>query len=110
MPNYCHNTLVIEGANKDISKFREKLEKKEDYSLEDLFPMPEILERTISPSVNAIGKKYSNEFEVDIAEKEGGKIPELKKCSNNTKEKQKSLIEKYGYLDYEWRNTNWGTK
>ena len=111
MPNYCHNTLIIEGVNENLSKFKKKLEKKEKYSLEDLFPMPEILERTIAPSINAIGQKYSNKFEVELAQKEGVEIPELKKCSNNTEEKQKSLIEKYGSSDwYDWKNTNWGTK
>ena len=111
MPNYCHNTLIIEGSNKQISKFKNNLEKKQNFSLEDLFPMPEILERTIAPSINAIGQEYSNKFEVDLAEKDGSEIPELKKCSNNTEEKQKALIEKYGCSDwYDWKNINWGTK
>ena len=111
MPNYCHNTLIVEGSNKLLSKFKNDLEKKQNFSLEDLFPMPEILERTIAPSINAIGQEYSNKFEVDLAEEDGTKIPELKKCTNNTEEKQKALIEKYGCSDWhDWRNANWGTK
>jgi len=111
MPNYCYNTLIIEGENKLLSVFKDNLEKNGNYSLEDLFPMPEILERTIAPSKNAIGQEYSNEFEVDMAKKDGTEIPELKKCSNNTEEKQEALIEKYGYSNWhDWKNTNWGTK
>ena len=73
--------------------------------------MPEILGKTISPSASAIGQKYSNEHEIKIAEMDKKEIPELIPCSNNTEEKQKDLIEKYGYSDwYDWKNTNWGTK
>ena len=111
MPNYCHNTLIIEGENKLVSKFKQNLEKKENYSLEDLFPMPDILRKTIAPSTNAIGQEYANQIEIEIAEREGKKVPEPIPCSNNTEEKQTKLIKKYGHSDwYEWKNDNWGTK
>ena len=111
MPNYCHNTLIIEGTTKQLSEFKDKLEMKKDYSLEDLFPMPDILSKTIAPSVTAIGQEYANQIEIEIAEREGKKVPEPIPCSNNTEEKQTKLIKKYGHSDwYEWKNDNWGTK
>ena len=112
MPNYCHNTLFVEGEKKKLRSFKKDLESMGDpYSIELLFPMPEILNDTIAPSDGALGKEYSNEPEVKLAEDKGEAVPELRPCNNNSKENQKKLIEKFGYSDwYEWKNNNWGTK
>lgn len=55
MPNWCENTLNVSGPDKEVQKF--KLQAKDDsednktaLSLNKLFPMPEELRNTTSPS------------------------------------------------------------
>ena len=111
MPNFCHNTLSIEGEKNDIHLLKKEIEKNENPSIENLYPMPNDLENTISPPKSAIGMKYSNEHKVHLAKERKETIIELMPCNNNTKEKQTELNEKYGYCDWHaWKTANWGSK
>jgi len=89
MPNFCDNTLHIEGADDEIQRFLDSTTIGEHtYEiLKSLYPVPQELTDTVSGW-------SSNEEEQ--AERE-------KQYARNT--------EKYGYKDwYDWQNANWGTK
>lgn len=97
MPNWCNNTLFVEGDLNALMDFKKRVLKVNEhntinFTMEDLMPTPpELLEQT-SPAMwrgdenDEDGKK---EFEKQLDE----------------------LKEKYGYTDwYNWRVDNWGTK
>jgi hypothetical protein len=97
MPNWCNNTLFVEGDLNALTDFKKRVLKVNEhntinFTMEDLMPTPsELLEQT-SPAMwrgdenDEDGKK---EFEKQLDE----------------------LKEKYGYTDwYNWRVDNWGTK
>lgn len=83
MPNWCQNTLAIEGDSSEIAKFREWLND-QPLTLQKIHPMPKELEDTISPTPD---------------------------WSAADAEKAKILQEKYGADNwYDWHVKNWGTK
>jgi hypothetical protein len=83
MPNWCFNTLSVDGAASAITKFREWLND-EPLTLQKIRPMPQELEETISPTPD---------------------------WSAADAEKAKILQEKYGADNwYDWHVKNWGTK
>mgnify|MGYP003335277890 FL=1 len=99
MPNWCSNTLIVEGDLNELVDFKSKVLVQSDhekggldFTMEKLYPTPpELLEMT-SP-VSWRGEKD---------DEEGKKAFE---------EHVKAMKEKYGYEDwYNWRVYNWGTK
>jgi len=92
MPNWCQNTLVVTGVNKELTRFKiaaqadqihedtfskEKTRYQSALSFQELLPMPVELVHTTSPS----------------------------------KKPNKALIKKYGADNwYDWHNNNWGCK
>jgi len=86
MPNWCSNTLWVEGNPEQLKDFKSKTTKQADhnqpnrldFTLEGLYPTPAELMRE-----NAFGQSENSE----------------------------ELTEKYGASDwYTWRVSNWGTK
>ena len=80
MPNWCSNSLVIEGNAADIAKFREWLNDA-PLTLQKVLPMPSELEGTTSPTPKG--------------EEENAKLLAEKYGASNW---------------YDWRVNNWGTK
>lgn len=82
MPNWCFNTIRVEGLKADVEKFLEAIkgnEKQPYFDFNGVIPMPEELRGTQSP--------------------------------NDNEEQAKILTEKYGASDwYDWAIKNWGTK
>lgn len=86
MPNWCSNTLWVEGNPEQLKEFKAKTTKPADhdqpnryeFTLEGLYPTPpELLNE------NAFGQSENSE----------------------------TLVEKFGYSDwYTWRVNKWGTK
>lgn len=87
MPNWCMNTLEIQGPIEDVDKFMEKIKSAEPDKLSlfnALIPMP---------------AEYSGE--------PASMTKEEKDWSDN----EKLCFEKYGHKDwYSWCNANWGVK
>ena len=82
MPNWCFNTISVEGPKADLEKFLEAVRGNKDFphlNFNGVIPMPEELRNTKSPNDNE-----------DLAN---------------------LLTEKYGAPDwYSWSINNWGTK
>ena len=86
MPNWCSNTLIVEGNQEQLKEFKSKVTKQADhdspndydFTLEGLYPTPPEL-----MNENAFGQSENSE----------------------------TLVEKFGYSDwYSWRVNKWGTK
>lgn len=93
MPDYCNNTLTIEGDESLVASFIAKVMKDPDnlyshiYLLDTLHPCPEGLRNT--PAVwYADADKQAEQLELE-----------------------KANMDKYGFKDwYDWCVANWGTK
>ena len=87
MPNWCSNTIEIEGTKEQINKFVSFLEENGGKNWFSFFrPCPQELTDTVS-----------------------GFVGEDKQAAHEAQ--QKSNIEKYGHSDwYSWCVENWGTK
>ena len=99
MPNWCNNTLFVEGDLNALTDFKKRVLVQSDhnvgglkFTMEELYPTPKELLEMTSPVMwrgednDDDGKK---EFEKYVSE----------------------LTEKYGHCDwYSWRVANWGTK
>ena len=87
MPNWCNNTIEIEGTKEQINKFVSFLEENNGKDWFNFFrSCPQELVDTVSGSV---GEDKQSAHEVQ----------------------QKMNIEKYGHADwYSWSVDNWGTK
>jgi hypothetical protein len=99
MPNWCSNTLIVEGDLNELVDFKSKvlvpsetIKGDLDFTMEGLYPTPpELLEMT-SPVM----------WRGDETDEEGKKAFE---------ENAKAIREKYGFDDwYNWRVSCWGTK
>ena len=99
MPNWCSNTLIVEGDLNELVDFKKKVLVQSDhdkggldFTMEVLHPTPpELLEQT-SPVM----------WRGELHDEEGQKVFE---------EHIKSLKERFGHEDwYGWRIANWGTK
>lgn len=91
MPNWCHNTLIVRGPNKELRKFKESASaevegEEECLSLQALYPMPEDKERQL----------------------EEGKGCYLYSLPH--REIQKTREEELRDAWYYWRIHHWGTK
>jgi len=123
MPNWCQNSLKVMGDASEMKRFKEIGIKPDTETNEPVwvmsryFPTPEPLLRTISPSSSALGKLFTNEWEILNAQKQlaEGKtdvvVPEGIPCANNSPEACAKLKSEYGTDEwYSWNNSNWGTK
>lgn len=97
MPNWCSNSLIVDGDQKSIDDFKSKTvvtneSGNEDFTMGILLPTPKELEEMTSPVM----------WRGDESDKEG----------KETHEKYVAeLVDKYGHADwYNWRLENWGTK
>jgi hypothetical protein len=99
MPNWCNNTLIVEGDLNALNDFKKKvlIVNENDnntihFSMQTLMPTPPELLEMSSP---AYWRGDENDTE--------GKMEFEKQV--------KELIKKYGHSDwYDWRVSNWGTK
>jgi|APGre2960657423_1045063.scaffolds.fasta_scaffold01445_11 hypothetical protein len=123
MPNWTHNTLRITGEKIDMDHFYDSALKMDinnemSFSFSNLFPIPEKIKNTISPSSSALGKKWINE---NLSTKRSEKLSEILNeevdyidlipVENNSPEKCRLLILEYGAENwYDWNVINWGTK
>lgn len=117
MPNWSYNKLSITGSAESMAEFYSAAIKDGKFQMSNIFPMPDKIKNTVSPSSSAKGKKWMNEDEV-TANREGeiasllGEEPEgLIPCENNTVEKCAALIKEYGTDNwYDWNISMYGTK
>lgn len=100
MPNWCSNTLWVDGNPEQLKEFKTKTTRPADhdqpnryeFTLEGLYPTPPELLGETSPQM------FRGEAEDDNSKKE-------------YEARVKMLEEKYGYADwYTWRINKWGTK
>jgi hypothetical protein len=99
MPNWCNNTLHVDGDLNELADFKSKVlvpsnhdKDRLDFTMEVLYPTPKELLEVTSPVI----------WRGDDNDIEGKRIFE---------EKAKAIREKYGFDDwYDWRVSNWGTK
>lgn len=117
MPNWSYNSLRVSGSAESMAEFYSEAIKDGKFEMANLFPMPEKIKNTISPSSSAKGRKWMNEDHVS-ANREGGlseilgEEPEgLIPCENSTPEKCRALIEEFGADNwYDWNIEAYGTK
>ena len=69
MPNWSYNRLKIEGSQKDMKHFLDQSLKpnpngEKTFKFSNLIPVPEKIQRTISPASSALGRKWVNEHQV----------------------------------------------
>ena len=124
MPNWCYNSLKIEGSQKDMKHFLDQSLKpnpngEKTFKFSNLIPVPEKIQRTISPASSALGRKWVNEHQVskirdekiDSIFSDSGVENQLIPLENNTPEKCQALIKEFGADNwYDWNLQNWGTK
>ena len=100
MPNWCSNTLEVNGNPEQLKEFKTKSlvrsdnkgPNEYDFTFEGLYPTPNALAEMVSPTMWRGDENDSD-----------GKI--------EFDSKVKSLEEKFGFADwYNWRVSNWGTK
>ena len=117
MPNWSYNRLSISASKKAMTEFYSEAIKDGTFQMSNIFPMPEKIKNTVSPSSSAKGKKWMNEDAVSanregeisklLGEEPAGLIP----CENNTPEKCDALIKEYGADNwYDWNIAAYGTK
>ena len=110
MPNYCNNNLTIKGDAKSMHEFYEFVGPlQQNFSMQNLCPMPIELEQTDSPA-----RFHANSTKkIKLA---SGKIVQVPVNRFNQTEQEflshmQYLNNKYGYDNwYDWCNANWGCK
>jgi hypothetical protein len=123
MPNWSFNNLTISGDPEDMNSFFDlSLRKNETgdliFKASHIFPMPDKIKNTISPSSSALGVRWINE---NKSTKRNDKINDILEtddvdsdlipCENNSPEKCKVLKEKFGAENwYDWNIMTYGTK
>lgn len=107
MPNWSYNNLQVSGDAKVMKEFYSEAIKNNDkgepeFRLSNLFPMPEKIKNTISPSSSARGRKWMDEDKSDIRDISiSGILGEesnvvLIPVENNTEEKCRQLVAEFG--------------
>ena len=97
MPNWCSNTLFVEGDLNALQDFKKRVLKVNEnniveFTMQELMPTPQELLEMTSP-VSYRGDESDDEAKAKFE----------KHCEE--------LKEKYGHMDwYNWRVENWGTK
>ena len=79
MPNWTFNNLKITGKPEDMNEFYSEALKPNingdiSFSFSNIFPMPEKIKNTISPSSSALGKKWINE---NLSSKRNDKLSDI---------------------------------
>ncbi len=122
MPNWSYNNLQVSGDAKVMKEFYSEAIKNNDkgepeFRLSNLFPMPEKIKNTISPSSSARGRKWIDEDKSDIRDISiSGILGEesnvvLIPVENNTEEKCRQLVAEFGADNwYDWNIKAYGTK
>lgn len=123
MPNWSYNNLSISGDEKEMKNFYEQALKpnsndESSFRFSNIFPMPEKIKNTISPSSSAKGRKWMNDNVSEIRDNTISNVlgeeeytTELIPVENNTDEKCKALKDKYGADNwYDWNLATYGTK
>lgn len=122
MPNWSYNNLTISGSEADMEKFlseaiKPNINGEDAFCFANIFPMPQKLKNTISPSSSAKGRKWMNADRADLRENSINELlgEETKNVlipvENNTDEKCLALRKEFGTDNwYDWNVQNWGTK
>lgn len=122
MPNWSYNNFTISGQKDDLKSFYDEALKPNQngdlsFKFSNIFPMPERVKNTISPSSSATGKKWINSDKDAIRDNNVsdilGENPTIKliPCENNTPEKCSELKKLFGADNwYDWNIMNYGTK
>ena len=69
MPNWCSNTVIVDGGRREIARFIKYVEiasTETPFSFQAILPMPEELEETISPTRIVIQEEYDNYEPPDV--------------------------------------------
>ena len=107
MPNWCSNTVIVDGEKKEVARFVKYVEDastEASFSFRAVLPMPTELEDTISPTRIVTQKEYDNYEPPDVVSLFDIGKPITKKMSAR-------FIAKYGTDNWcDWANENWGTK
>ncbi len=122
MPNWSFNTFTVTGNKSDMKDFydsalKPNINNEISFSFSNVFPMPEKIKNTISPSSSALGRKWMNE---NLSTKRDEKLseildeedshPDLIPVENNTPEKCESLKLEFGADNwYDWNIIKYGT-
>ena len=105
MPNWCGNTVIVDGGKREIARFVKYVENsstEEPFSFQAILPMPKELVETTSP-IRIVTQKDYNNYELsshgfDVAKP-------------ITQEMSDRFIKQYGTNNwYDWAIVNWGTK
>jgi hypothetical protein len=122
MPNWSYNKLSISGELSEMKSFYESSIKPDvngdlAFKFSNIFPMPEKIKNTISPSSSAKGRKWVNEHLAAIRDKKISDVfgeesdSVLIPCENNTDEKCQALQKEFGADNwYDWNIMTYGTK
>jgi len=122
MPNWSYNNLRISGESSEMKSFYEiaikpNVNGNRTFRFSNIFPMPEKIKNTISPSASAKGRQWINEHLAAVRDKKiSDVIGEendlvLIPCENNTEEKCQLLQKEFGADNwYDWNIMNYGTK
>jgi hypothetical protein len=123
MPNWSYNNLTISGPKEDMDVFYQESIKPNSnnelsFRFSNIFPMPEKIKNTISPSSSAKGQKWMNSNSSTVRNDKLNEIfdeeendPNLIPVENNTPEKCQQLIKEYGSDNwYDWNIKTYGTK
>jgi Ferredoxin-like domain in Api92-like protein len=110
MPNYCNNNLTIKGDAKSMHEFYEFVGPlEENFSMQNLCPIPIELEQTDSPA------KFLANATKEIKLKNGNteivQVNQLNQTEQEYLAHMQYLNDKYGFDNwYDWCNANWGCK
>lgn len=119
MPNWCSNQIEISGDTAEMKIVQNIICVEEgEYSLTNLYPMPEILEGTTSPSARTETFDEDGRYMSYVNDPDNDKWTmdtwnEWKARHEAQWESSKVCIEQTGYANwYDWANAdeNWGTK
>lgn len=123
MPNWSFNSLSISGDPEKMQEFYDLAFKANangeiSFKLSNIFPMPEKIKNTISPSSSAKGRQWMNAERSDVRDKSISKIlgedsvdTILIPVENNTDEKCVQLRSQFGADNwYDWNILTYGTK
>ena len=102
MPNWCWNTLEVQGAEKDMKEFYNmfKSNTKETFDFEWFAPMPTIFRDIKVGGVTIDGVQHTSWIEHDDGTKTG-----------ITDQQKQLMIDEYGADNwYDWSLENWGCK
>ena len=102
MPNWCWNTLEVQGAKKDMKEFYDmfKSNTKDTFDFEWFVPMPKIFNEIKVGGITIDGVQHTSWIEHDDGTKTG-----------ITDEQKQIMKDEYGADNwYDWSLGNWGCK